>query len=433
MVKLYPHQIEELAATENRNRVAYYHDMGLGKTFVGAEKLIRLGSKINLVICQKSKMADWISHFKTYYSKNAIFDLTDEKEGLTPFLNICTNTLLLDGCQNPYIIGIINYDLVFRRPKLKKLSNFTLMLDESSLIQNEQAKRSKFILNLKPKNVILLSGTPTGGKYERLWSQMKLLGWNISKQMFYDHYVNYHYDDSNGFPLMIIDGYKNEERLKRKMRQYGCRFLKTDEVFDLPDQIEQNIYVPTSKEYQIFRKDSIVTIDDSELIGSTILTKLLYERQICGQYSKDKLCAFRNLLESTEDRLIVFYNFWGELEELCKIAWDYNRPVSVINGKQKDLLPYEYCNNSITFIQYQAGAMGLNLQKANKIIYFTPPVSSELFEQSKKRIHRIGQQKTCFYYYLICKGSIEKKIYRTLALRRDYTEELFKNGAGEDI
>lgn len=429
MVKLYPHQIEELAATENRNHVAYYHDMGLGKTFVGAEKLIRLGSKINLVICQKSKIEDWINHFITYYSTEfLVFDLTNNVE-LTAFLSYQEQKDFYER------IGIINYDLIFRRPELKKLSNFTLMLDESSLIQNEQAKRSKFILNLKPKNVILLSGTPTGGKYERLWSQMKLLGWNISKQMFYDHYVNYHYDDSNGFPLMIIDGYKNEERLKRKMRQYGCRFLKTEEVFDLPGQVDQNIYISTTKEYQIFKKDSIVTIKDDavELIGSTALTKMLYERQLCGQYCKEKLNAFEDLILSTYDRLIVFYNFNNELKKLCAIAEKYGRDISLVNGTEKDLSAYNVDNNSITFIQYQAGSMGLNLQLANKIIYFTPPVSSELFEQSKKRIHRIGQQKTCFYYYLICKGSIEKKIYRTLAMRRDYTEELFKNGTGEDI
>ena len=39
-----------------------------------------------------------------------------------------------------------------------------------------------------------------------------------------------------------------------------------------------------------------------------------------------------------------------------------------------------------------AGAVGLNLQKSNKIIYFSLPLSSELFEQSKKRTHRIGQK-----------------------------------------
>jgi SNF2 family DNA or RNA helicase len=71
--------------------------------------------------------------------------------------------------------------------------------------------------------------------------------------------------------------------------------------------------------------------------------------------------------------------------------------------------------------------MGLNLQKANRIVYYTPPLSSELFEQSKKRIHRIGQNRTCFYYYLTCRSSVEERIYAVLAMRRDYTEELFRN------
>lgn len=442
MMKLYEHQSNALKETADKTHVAYYHDMGLGKTFTGAEKMMQLGAKVNLVICQKSKIDDWIEHFKNNYPGCAVFDLTNKKEFEIWWYDMPTG---IDYVR--CMVGIINYELAFRRPELAKLKDFTLMLDESSLIQNENSKRSRFILKkLKPKNVILLSGTPTGGKYERLWSQLHLLGWNISKKLFYNQYVDYHYEDNEGFPLMIIDGYKNEERLKKKMRQYGCNFLKTEEVFDLPEQIHQTIKVNTTKEYRKFRKDCIVIIPgctigideamdrphvsdtDIELVGDTTLTKMLHERQLCGQYNKDKLEAFRDLVESTNDRLIVFYNFTEELEALCKIAWDSNRPVAVVNGKQKDLLPYENVETSITFIQYQAGAMGLNLQKANKIIYFTPPLSSELFEQSKKRIHRIGQEKPCFYYYLTCKGSIEEKIYRTLAMRRDYTDALFEGG-----
>lgn len=441
-MKLYEHQSNALKETADKTHVAYYHDMGLGKTFTGAEKMMQLGAKVNLVICQKSKIDDWIEHFKNNYPGCAVFDLTNKKEFEIWWYDMPTG---IDYVR--CMVGIINYELAFRRPELAKLKDFTLMLDESSLIQNENSKRSRFILKkLKPKNVILLSGTPTGGKYERLWSQLHLLGWNISKKLFYNQYVDYHYEDNEGFPLMIIDGYKNEERLKKKMRQHGCNFLKTDEVFDLPEQIHQTIKVNTTKEYRKFRKDCIVIlntavksyVDESghdadyttgtELVGDTTLTKMLYERQLCGQYNKAKLEAFRDLVESTNDRLIVFYNFTEELEALCKIAWDSDRPVSVVNGKQKDLLPYENVETSITFIQYQAGAMGLNLQKANKIVYFTPPLSSELFEQSKKRIHRIGQEKPCFYYYLTCKGSIEEKIYRTLAMRRDYTDALFEGG-----
>ena len=421
-MNLYKHQSEALEATKGKTHVAYYHDMGLGKTYTGSEKMKELGAKVNLVICQKSKIDDWVEHFESHYNYE-VYDLTHKMD-----FDIFTHT------ESKGMIGVINYELAFRRPELAKLKDFTLMLDESSLIQNEHAKRSAFILKkLKPKNVILLSGTPTGGKYEKLWSQLHLLGWKISKTMFFDQFVRFHYEHYLDFPLRVIDGYKNEERLKRKMREYGCHFLKTEEVFDLPEQIHQTIKVQTTKEYRKFRKDRIVTlhdpgqyIGDKDFVGDTTLTKMLYERQLCGQYNRAKLEAFRDLVESTNDRLIVFYNFAEELKALCKIAWDSNRPVAVVNGKQKDLLPYENVETSITFIQYQAGAMGLNLQKANKIIYFTPPLSSELFEQSKKRIHRIGQEKSCFYYYLTCKNSIEEKIYKTLAMRRNYTEALFE-------
>lgn len=415
-INLLPHQADVLKATEAKNKVAYYLDMGLGKTYVGSEKMIQLDAKVNLVICQKSKVDDWVNHFQTYYAyvPEFVYDLTDKKQFDNFFDHVnCTDA----NVENAY--GIINYELAFRRPELANLTNFTLMLDESSMIQNETAKRSKFILKkLKPSNVILLSGTPTSGKYERLWSQMHLLGWNISKKLYYRQYVDVEFSD-DGYP--IIKGYKNVDRLKQKMRNYGCVFMKSDEVLNLPTQNFIDIKVPESKEYKHFKKHGIVKFDDVEFVGDTTLTKLLYSRMLCGAYNEDKMKAFIDLIDSTDDRVIVFYNFNNELESILRVL---EKPYSVVNGKVKDLYAYENLNDSITFIQYQAGAMGLNLQKANKIIYFSPPLSSELFEQSKKRIHRIGQEQPCFYYQLKC--GIEHRIYDTLAMRRDYTDALFE-------
>ena len=114
------------------------------------------------------------------------------------------------------------------------------------------------------------------------------------------------------------------------------------------------------------------------------------------------------------------------MTRLTAIADDLKRPVSQVNGAVKDLTAYEEADDSITFIQYQAGAMGLNLQKANRIVYFTLTDNSELYEQSKKSIHRIGQERPCFYYILLCKNSVEAHILETLDMRRDYTDELFK-------
>lgn len=416
MINLFQHQQQALDLTEGKNRVAYYHDMGLGKTFTGAEKMMQLGAKVNLVICQKSKIDDWIDHFKKYH-KVMVFNLTDKRD----FNDFVYNQLLFET-----FIGVINYELAFRRPELKQLKDFTLMLDESSLIQNENAKRSKFILKLNPKNVILLSGTPTGGKYEKLWSQLHLLGWNISKELYWRQYIDTEIIDNEGFPIKVVRGYKNVDRLKQKLRDYGANFLKTEDVFDLPSQMFNTISVPTTKEYRTFKRKCIMTIDGIELVGDTTLTKMLYERQLCGQYNRQKLEAFKDLVESSDGRMIVFYNFTAELDAMLNIADELNRPTSQVNGPIKDLDNYNAYDNSVTFIQYQAGAMGLNLQRSNKIIYFTPPLSSEMFEQSKKRIHRIGQDRPCFYYFLTCKNSIEEKIYETLQMRKDYTEALFE-------
>lgn len=147
---------------------------------------------------------------------------------------------------------------------------------------------------------------------------------------------------------------------------------------------------------------------------------------MCSYLNRERLAAFKDLVQSTEDRLIVFYNFNEELYSMQNEISELERPISIVNGGTKDLEAYEVAGDSITFIQYQAGAMGLNLQKANKIIYFSLTDRTELFEQSKKRIHRIGQKQSCFYYQMICPGTVEENILHTLELRKDYTDELFK-------
>ena len=381
-----------------------------------------LNRRVNLVVCQKSKVSDWVDHFRQFYSECLVYDVSRKKD-CEEFFQECDSQ----------IIGVINYDLIFRRPQFKQLQDFTLMLDESSLIQNSKAKRTKFILKMNPSNVILLSGTPTSGKYENLWSQMHLLGWDISQDTYNKQYVNWKNIFVGGMVRKIVDKddpYKNVDRLKQKMREHGAVFMKTEECFDLPEQTFITVNCQSTKEYMKFKKESVINlVTDSgeiELIGDSTLAKRQYLRMLCGQYNKEKLESFKDLAESTQDRLIVFYNFNEELNQLKKIATELERPISEVNGHVKDLTAYEHENNSITFVQYQSGSMGLNLQKANKIIYFTLPLLSEHFEQSKKRIHRIGQTNTCFYYLMVCKNSIEEEIFEVLKMRKDFTDELFR-------
>lgn len=424
-MKLFPHQEVALKTTEGQNRVAYYLDMGLGKTFLGAEKAVRMKNWMNLIVCQKSKVQDWVNHFKEHYPL-PVYDLTDKKD-FERFFEMCD---LIHG-----FVGVINYDLIWRRKELLQLKNFTLILDESSLIQNQKSNRCKFILKMEPENVILLSGTPTGGKYENLWSQLHLLGWNISEKIYNAQYVNWKNIFVGGMIHKVVDKddpYKNVERLKQKMRDHGAVFMKTEEVFDLPTQNFVMMNVPATKEYKKFTRNRLVTVDGIEFVGDSTLSFRLYQRQLCSAYNPHKIQTFRDILESTQDRLIVFYNFNCELVELQAACNDLERPYSMVNGSIKNLSNYEHESNSVTLVQYKAGAMGLNLQKANKIIYFSLTEEAELFEQSKKRIHRIGQNKPCFYYMLICQNSIEdQEILPTLNIRKELTDQLFEGGADE--
>lgn len=386
--------------------------MGLGKTFVGSEKLKQLDADINLVVCQKSKINDWYEHFKIFYQEYNVIKYNKQTD-----------------IPNKAVL-IINYDLIWRRSELAALENFTLMLDESSMIKNTTSERTKYILKLKAKNVILLSGTPVGGKYEELWSQCKLLGWKISKKAFWSTYVDFITIEVGGFPIKKVTGYKNIDRLKQKLREHGAIFMKTEEVISLPVQNFININIQNTPEYKKFKKHRLLVINYKELVGDTTLTKMLYLRQLCGQYNKNKLSALKDLLQSTNDRVVIFYNFKEEYELINNLCNKLDRSVSCVNGNLKDLDNYNKFDDSVTLVQYQAGAMGINLQKSNKLIYYTLPLSSELFEQSKKRIHRLGQDKSCFYYYMLTNNSIEHDILEVLNTRRDFTDKLFDEMEG---
>ncbi len=389
----------------------------------------RYDCRVNLIICQKSKVKDWTKHLIDNYNTVAVFDLTDKKQ-FSCFTNWITAPQDAPA-STVCCVGVINYELAWRRKKqLKDLKDFTLMLDESSLIQNPKAKQTKFIMSLKPSHVILLSGTPVGGKYENLWTQCRLLGWKIRQDIYDETYVNWDKIEVQGIPHRIVrkeDPYKNVDRLKRKLKSHGAVFLKTEEALDLPSQRFQIVRVDSSADYRKFvRYGSVVLQEGVQLTADSSLTRLLYARQLCGLYSKDKQQAVRDLIQSTQDRLIIFYNFNGELENLKKICQEEHRPVSEINGHNKDLTAYQEETNSVTLVQYQSGSMGLNLQDANKMIFYSLPLSSEHFEQAKKRIHRIGQTNTCMYYILICRNSVEEQILQTLEERKDFTDELFK-------
>lgn len=413
-IRLYQFQKEILSKVEGRTRCALFCEMGTGKTLMSTEHVLSIAKSDEdiIVICQKSKVRDWVMHWREHYGR-PVCDYTriDPKN---------------PKHQSRGMVTVVNYDLVWRRPIFREWRAH-IILDESSLIQNDTSKRTRFILKMHPLSVTLLSGTPCSGRYENLWTQACLLGWGITKRTFWDSYIIWHLEQLGpGMPRFPqIDGYKNVEHLKRKLREHGAVFMKAEEAIDLPDTVENTIHIPKTPEYKEFCKNRVINIDNRELVGDNSLTMLLRLRQLAGMYSLEKMEALEDILQETDDKIVVFYNFIDEGEIIhtaCRIA---GRKSFMVSGSKKEEQDFHDSKDGVLIVQLQAGSYGLNLQDANRAVYFSPPLSSDQFEQSKARIHRIGQHRTCFYTYLVMEGSVEEHIYATLARRADFTLQLF--------
>lgn len=389
----------------------------MSKTYCGSYKAVSFNKPI-LIICPKSLIYQWIEHFNDVHTEWGTYDLTKKKR-LDEFI----------GAERINKVGIINYESAWRKPELLKLCDFTLMLDESQAIANNTSKQTKGVVKLKFDNLVLLSGTPcSNARYDKLYTQLKMLGLHMNKRSYEDRYCNFFDMEKSGIKFRVLsktNPYKNVDELKQVMKELGCVFMRTDEVLDLPEQRFINVWIPPSKYYKTFVKDGYVDCGDTEYISSSPATDMLYARQLCN--SKEKLEMVRTLIEGTEDRVIIFYNFNCELELLQQLVQKLKRPISYVNGSVKNLNCYNNNSDSVTLVQYQSGSSGVNLQKASKMIYYSPPIKSDFFEQSKKRIHRIGQDNKCTYWKLITNNSIELNIYNTLAKKQDYNEELFKH------
>lgn len=416
-IELMEHQRKALEAVANYNRCAFYHSMGLGKTYTGSEKLMSFHALNNLIVCQKSKIKDWLDHMSQYYDL-PVYNLTKKKD----YEAYCSS-------HDPRV-GVINYDLLTRRPNLVKLKHLSVIYDESSLIKRASAQRTKVALKMDYDHLVLLSGTPTGGQYEHLWSQCKLLGMNLSNDAFSDRYVIYRdfWPPKLKWPIPVVCGYKRIDELITRMHQLGAHFLKTEDVLTLPEQVFTFVDVEPAKEYKKFVKDLVVEIDGVTLSADNLMTKLLYARMLASGYNKNKEQALADLIESTNERLVIFYNYNNELEAIKRCVGD--RPMSLVKGGVTDLKAYEECDNSITVVNSQAGAKGLNLQKACRLVVFAPTLRAEDHMQMLKRIHRIGQKRTCFYYFMRAIGTVEEDIYKTLDEREDYTMKLFEQTYG---
>ncbi len=75
-------------------------------------------------------------------------------------------------------------------------------------------------------------------------------------------------------------------------------------------------------------------------------------------------------------------------------------------------------------ISLKAGGLGLNLTAADYVLHLDPWWNPAIEDQASDRTHRIGQSRPVTIYRLVAKNTIEEKIVKLHATKRDLADSL---------
>lgn len=222
------------------------------------------------------------------------------------------------------------------------------------------------------------------------------------------------------YPFPKVIGKQNEQEYMRIKREIWHEVDSSEMAQELPETVSKTILVKTPKGYRELMKTHEY---NGEFMDNP--SALLHAcRRLCG--SKQKLDWLSDFVEGLDGSCIIFYSYETEREAIEQILKGKVGKIWRINGKEHDV-PMEQTigKHDVVLAQWQAGAFGLNLQFINHWVSFSPSYSYTITTQAMKRIHRKGQTKTCFYYWLRCEKTIEDDIYKCLHNKKDFDELLW--------
>ena len=317
-----------------------------------------------------------------------------------------------------------------------------IVCDESSKIKNPQAKQAKALHNLgkQAKYKAILTGTPITNSPLDFFSQYKFLDDSIFGLSFYRFRARYAI--IGGYGNHQIVGYKNMAELVEKAHSIAYR-IKLEDAVGLPDKIDEIRSIELEKNarqiYESIDKDSYAELMQGEVTTRNVLTRLLRLSQCTGGFIRDdvggivqevsraKLDALADLLDECEEqgkKAVVFARFIPEIEAIEKMLRKRKTEYSVIHGGIKDRAEqverFQKDSNVKVFVgQLQTTGMGLTLTAANVAIFYSLDFSYANYEQSRARIHRIGQTKKCLYIHLVAKHTVDERIMEALKHKGD--------------
>ncbi|MDE5695796.1 MAG: DEAD/DEAH box helicase [Lachnospiraceae bacterium] len=309
-----------------------------------------------------------------------------------------------------------------------------LVVDESLLIKNPWAYRTKNILQLAEKCQyrIILNGTPVSRNEADLFSQFYLLDWRILGYKSYWSFAANHleYDEYGNLRRVL-----NKDALADKIAPYTYQITKS-ECMELPCKHYKTYYFNLTEEQNIeYGEAARYLLDDiNEWKPETIYRlfsglqavisgkRLVFNRK--GTHF-DTAEFFRNpmdnprlrmLLDCLDDeKTIIFCHYESEISQLCTLLPEAVRFDGKVSLKKRDDALIKFSRDKKYLIANKnCAGYSLNLQFCHRIIYMSNDWDLGTRLQSEDRIHRYGQEHNVEIIDICAENTIDEQIIRCL-------------------
>lgn len=411
-------------------------DMGLGKTI----QILALLSKLpldrpHLIVVPTSLLFNWKNEIEKFlpgigYTIHQGQQRTDRPSELlkNPLILTSYTTLRLD------------------LPLFQSLLFSSLILDEAQVIKNAHTQTAQALCSLNAQLRISITGTPIENHLSELWSHFRFLIPDLL-------------GDEETFEADLQAAQSDNrylQRIKRKVAPFVLRRKKEDVLKDLPERIDQIVWVEMSPDqrqaYQQFLagvKSNLLKKVDADGIGKhrvEIFEAILRLRQICchpalvslfqedlPNLSSAKFDAVLDDLETIREegsKVLIYSQFTSLLHLLSKAAqqrqWGYAYLDGSTVNREKVVSSFqEDPSIQFFFISLKAGGVGLNLTAADYVLLYDPWWNEAVEDQAISRAHRLGRTKTVIAKRYVTRESIEEKMMTLKAQKRQLIGEVF--------
>lgn len=293
--------------------------------------------------------------------------------------------------------------------KYKDVTNAFFIFDEQRLVGKGEWSKA-FIKIAKHNKFIVLSATP-GDTWLDYIPVFIANGWYKNRTEFINTHVEWE-------PFSKHPKVKRYHNVGRLVRNRNALLLEMPYVShtrrisqDVPVEFDKDLqHKAIAERWHVFEGRPLR--DASELF--------LVLRKIVNSHPS-RLAAVKKLM-AAHPKLIVFYNFDYELEDLRELCADV--PLAEWNGHKHQSIPDT--DHWVYLVQYAAGSEGWNCTDTDSVCFYSLTYSYKMFHQAHGRIDRLNTPFIDLYYYtLISTSVIDQAIQKALKAKKSFNESAF--------